>query len=211
VRRVAGPLLAALLAAACGGPSVRHAGPGAAPPAVPSPAERAPSRAEGVVSAADRLYADGAAALEAGSVERALEFFAEAWKESPGHAGADRDFAPALARLKSRGDEAARQGRVEGAGKAWAATLRLMSHPAAKGKALSFTRADLRANIDRLSENLLEKGLVEYREGRIESAIAHWQKILSYEPSHAEAAKSVRTATTQLENLKKITPPAPAK
>lgn len=211
MRGLAGPALAALLVAACGVPSVKHAGPAGAPPAVPPAVQQAPSHAEAFVSAADHAYADGVSALEGGNTERALELFTQAWKESPGHAGAARDFAPALVRLKSKGDEAARQGRVEEAGKAWAATLRHLSHPAANGRALPFTRAEVRANLDKLSADLLEKGLVDYREGRIESAIAHWQTILSYEPSHAEAAKSVQTATTQLQNLKKITPPPPAK
>jgi hypothetical protein len=53
----------------------------------------------------------------------------------------------------------------------------------------------------------MEKGLVEYRKGNLGSAIASWRTILSYDPSHAEAARSVQTATTQLENLKKIGPP----
>jgi hypothetical protein len=53
----------------------------------------------------------------------------------------------------------------------------------------------------------MEKGLVEYRKGNIEAAIASWKSILAYDPSHAEALRSVRTAATQLENLKKINPP----
>jgi hypothetical protein len=54
----------------------------------------------------------------------------------------------------------------------------------------------------------MEKGLLDYRKGDIETAIADWKTILSYDPGNEEAAKAIRTATTQLENLKKL-PPAP--
>ncbi|PWB62422.1 MAG: hypothetical protein C3F14_09950 [Deltaproteobacteria bacterium] len=139
--------------------------------------------------------------------ERALELFAAAWKESPGHPGVEKDFPKAISSLKAEGDEAFLRGRLEESGKRWSAALRSLSHPAAKGNSYSFTKNDLRASIDKLSANLMEKGLIEYRKGNLEAAIAVWKSILSYEPTHAEAARSVKTASTQLENLKKITQP----
>jgi tetratricopeptide (TPR) repeat protein len=139
--------------------------------------------------------------------ERALELFAAAWKESPGYPGVEENFPKALSSLKAEGDEAFRHGRLEESGRRWSAALRFLSHPAAKGTSFSFTRNDLRAGIDKLSASLMEKGLIEYRKGNLEAAIALWKSILSYEPTHAEAARSVKTASTQLENLKKITLP----
>lgn len=183
--------------------SPANAPPAAVPPETVSPAAPPPPSAE---STADDAVANGSATLEGGRPARALELFAEAWKEVPGHPGAGRNFAAALERLKKQGDEAHQKGKPEEAGKAWTATLAYLSHPAAKGKPLSFTRSDLRETLDLLSKTLMEKGLVEYREGRFESAISWWQKILSYDPANEEAAKSVRTATTQLENLRKIAP-----
>jgi tetratricopeptide (TPR) repeat protein len=141
-----------------------------------------------------------------GNHERALEAFSTAWKERPGHAGVAKSFPEALIGLKNAGDEAYRRGRLEEAGRRWSAALRYMSHPAEKGRPLPFARGDLRSSIDRLSASLMEKGLSEYRKGNLEAAIASWRAILSYDPSHGEAARSVQTATTQLENLKKITP-----
>ena len=145
--------------------------------------------------------------MKGGNYERALESFAAAWKENPGHPGVSRDFPEALHALKTSGDESFRQGRIEEAARQWSAALRFVSHPAEKGKPLSLTKAEIRAAIDRVSASLMEKGLVEYRKGNLESAIAVWKSILAYDPSHAEAARSVRTATTQLENLRKIGPP----
>jgi tetratricopeptide (TPR) repeat protein len=159
------------------------------------------------LSVADKAYAAGAAAMAEGNHERALEAFSTAWKERPGHPGVSKDFPEALTRLKNSGDEAFRQGRAEEAGRRWSSALRHLSHPAEKGKILPFGKADLRSSIDHLSASLMEKGLVEYRKGNLEAAIASWRAILSYDPSHEEAARSLQTATTQLENLKKISPP----
>lgn len=173
------------------------------PPAVPDASPQPPP----AVAPADRAHASGVAAMAEGNYERALEMFAAAWKESPGHRGVARDFPDALSGLKKGGDEAFRQGRLDEAGRRWSAALRHLSHPAEKGKPLPFTKAELQAGIDKVSGSLMEKGLVEYRKGNIEAAIAIWKSILSYDPSHAEAVRSVQTAATQLENLKKINPP----
>ena len=159
------------------------------------------------VSAADRAYASGGAAMAEGNYERALDMFAAAWKENPEHPGVARDFPDALARLKNGGDESSRQGRIEEAGRRWSAALRYSAILAEKGRQIPFARTELRAGIDRVSAALMEKGLIEYRKGNLESAIAIWKSILGYDPSHAEAARSVKTASTQLENLKKISPP----
>jgi tetratricopeptide (TPR) repeat protein len=148
--------------------------------------------------------------MQQGKFERSLELFTVAWKENPGHPGVEENFPAALEGLKKNGDEAQRQGRPEEAGKRWMAALAYLSHPALKGRSLSFAKGDLKTSIDKQSDKLMEKGLADYREGRLESAIATWRQILAYDPSHEEASKSLRTAITQLENLKKI-PPATGK
>jgi hypothetical protein len=76
-----------------------------------------------------------------------------------------------------------------------------------RGSPPPFTKAELQANVDKVSGALMENGLVEYRKGNLESAIVVWKSILAYDPSHEEALKSVQTATKQLENLKKLSPP----
>jgi len=175
-----------------------------APPPGTAAVEPAPAPSPGTI--ADNAYAAGSAALEEGRPGRALDLFAEAWKEAPGHPGVGKAFPVALERLKKQGDEAEQQGKPEEAGKAWSTALSYLSHPAARGRTLPFTRSDLQGALDRLTKTLMDKGLVEYREGRFESAISWWRKILAYDPGNEEAAKSVRTATTQLENLRKIAP-----
>jgi tetratricopeptide (TPR) repeat protein len=146
------------------------------------------------------------AALQDGGQERALELFAVAWKERPGDPGISQEFSAALIALKQSGDASYAQGKLEEAGKRWAGTLRHINHPAAKGKSPPFTRADVQGQVDRLTQRLMEKGLLDYRKGNIEAAISDWKTILAYDPGNEEAAKYLKTASTQLENLKKLPP-----
>jgi hypothetical protein len=64
----------------------------------------------------------------------------------------------------------------------------------------------VRAKVDALTSALTEKALTEYRRGEIPAAIADWRTILSYDPGNEEAARSLRTASKQLETLKKMPP-----
>jgi tetratricopeptide (TPR) repeat protein len=139
-----------------------------------------------------------------GNYETALRSFAAAWKEKPGSPAVSRDFTAALDALKGAGDEALLQGRPEEAGRRWAVTLRHLSHPAASAKPASFTKSELEADIGKVSAELMENGLVEYRRRNLEAAIALWRSILSFDPAHEDAARSLRTADQQLQNLKKL-------
>ncbi|MEW6719730.1 MAG: tetratricopeptide repeat protein, partial [Thermodesulfobacteriota bacterium] len=177
--------------------------PPAPAPALPPPLPAPP------VSAADKAVENGMAALQDGGFERALELFSSALKEKPGHAEAAGGFDEALVGLKKAGDAAYAQGKPEDAGKRWMGTLRHIGSPAARGRAYPFTRADVKAMLDKLTASQMEKGLLNYRKGDIPAAIAAWKTILAYDPENEEATRAVRTASTPLENHKKI-PPAGA-
>ncbi len=159
----------------------------------------------------DNNYLEGLAMMKQGKFQQALALFAGVWKKVPGHPGVGQNFPTAVEGLKKSGDDTYQQGRFEDAGKRWTAVMKLFSHPALKGRSLAFTKEDVKGDIDKLSEFLMEKGLSKYRQGGLQEAIATWRQILAYDPDHEEATKSVKTATTQLENLKKITPPAGGK
>jgi tetratricopeptide (TPR) repeat protein len=178
--------------------------PTAAPAAKPHTA--APAAKPPAISLSDKMFAEGMAALQEGGHERALELFSVAWQEKPGHAGVAREFDGALLALEKNGDAAYAQGKWEDAGKRWMGTLRFITHPAADWRDYPFTRNEVRAKVDHLSAALTEKALTEYRRGEVPSAIADWKTILSYDPRHEEAARSLRTASKQLETLKKMPP-----
>ena len=171
-----------------------------------TPPTAAPAAKPPLISVSDRMFAEGMAALEEGGHERALELFSGAWQEKPGHAGVAREFDGVLLALKKNGDAAYAQGKWEAAGKRWMGTLRFITHPAANWRGYPFTRSEVRARVDQLSAALMEKALTEYRRGDVPSAIVDWKTILSYDPSHEEAARSLRTASKQLETLKKMPP-----
>lgn len=175
--------------------------PPAAKPPVAAPAPKPPP-----IPLSDKMFSEGMAALQEGSHERALEFFAAAWQEKPGHAGVAREFDNALLALKKNGDAAYAQGKWEDAGKRWMGTLRFITHPAANWRDYPFTRSEVRSKVDHLSAALTEKALMEYRRGEVASAMADWKTILSYDPGHEEAARSYRTASKQLETLMKMPP-----
>jgi tetratricopeptide (TPR) repeat protein len=158
------------------------------------------------ISVSDKLFAEGMTALQEGGHERALELFSAAWQEKPGHAGVAREFDGALLALEKNGDAAYAQGKWEDAGKRWMGTLRFIDHPAGNSRDYPFTRSEVRAKVDHLSAALTEKALTEYRRGEVPSAIADWKTILSYDPGHEEAARSLRTASKQLETLEKMPP-----
>jgi tetratricopeptide (TPR) repeat protein len=179
--------------------------PPAAPPVAKPPAAP-PIAKPPEVSTADKLFAEGMTALQEGGHERALELFSAAWKEKPGHAGVAREFEVALLALKKNGDAAYAQGKREDAGKRWIGTLRFISHPALNSGGLPFTRSEVRTKVDNLTAALTEKALTEYRRGEIPAAIADWKTILSYDPGHEEAIRSLQTASKQLETLKNLPP-----
>lgn len=197
-------LLSALAATAFSGcarlSKTSHTTPSAKPHTA-APAAKPPE-----ISVSDKMFAEGMAALQEGGHERALELFSGAWQEKPGHAGVAREFDGALLALKRNGDAAYAQGKWEDAGKRWMGTLRFITHPAANWRGYPFTRSEVRAKVDHLSAALTEKALTVYRRGKVPSAIAEWKTILSYDPAHDEAARSLRTASKQLETLKKMPP-----
>lgn len=181
------------------------AAPAAEPPAV-APAAEPPAVIPPMIPASDKLFAEGMTALQEGGHERALELFSEAWQEKPGHAGVAREFYGVLLALKKNGDAAYALGKWEDAGKRWMGTLRFINHPAANPRGYPFTRSEVRAKVDNLTAALTVMALTEYRRGDVASAIAGWKKILSYDPGNEEAARSLRTASKQLETLKTMPP-----
>jgi thioredoxin-like negative regulator of GroEL len=177
--------------------------PAVMPPAIPPPA---PAVMPPAIPEADKLFAEGMTALQEGGHERALDLFSAAWKEQPGHAGVVREFDDALLALKKNGDAAYAQGKWGDAGKRWMGTLRFLTHPAANSRNYPFTRSEVRAKVDNLTAALTKKALTEYRREEVPAAIADWKTILSYDPGHEEAARSLQTATKQLETLKRMPP-----
>ena len=184
-------------------PAIPLREPAAKPPAIPL---REPAAKPPATSVADQQFAEGMTALQEGGFERALELFSGAWQEKPGHAGVAREFDNAVLGLKKNGDAAYAKGLWGEAGKRWMGALRFITHPAANSRGYPFTQSELRKKVDNLTTALAEKALKKYRRGEITAAITDWKTNLSYDPKNEEAARSLQTATKQLETLKKMPP-----
>ena len=145
-------------------------------------------------------YKRGRAALAQGRYETALRIFTVALKKRD-DPEVKQLFDEALEGLIHQGDAAYLKGRFKTAGKNWTTALRYME--LAK-RNLPNVRAEVENRVDRLTSEQMDKGLIYYRKENLPEAIAAWKTILAYDPENKEAARAVRTATTQLENLKKI-------
>ena len=75
---------------------------------------------------------------------------------------------------------------------------------------IALTPGQIESRIAVCAEKLMEQGLTVYRKGRLHQAIQVWQKILVFDPHHKESQNAIRTAHTQLNNLKKIESDPPA-
>lgn len=51
------------------------------------------------------------------------------------------------------------------------------------------------------SNQLMAKGLAEYRAGQLQQAIGTWEALLSFDADRTEAKKAIETCTVQLRNL----------
>jgi len=52
------------------------------------------------------------------------------------------------------------------------------------------------------SDQLMAKGLAEYRAGQMQQAIDSWTELLLFNPERTEAKKAINTSSIQLRNLK---------
>lgn len=67
---------------------------------------------------------------------------------------------------------------------------------------LSLDKID--SNIDQCADTLMEKGLIAYRTGDLNSAITIWQEISQFHPSHTPSLIASNTARQQLKSLEML-------
>ena len=69
---------------------------------------------------------------------------------------------------------------------------------------LSFNDAYLGGQIKACSRALMESGLMNYREEKLDEAIAIWKKALFFDPDNKNIKNACETATAQLQQLKQL-------
>lgn len=101
-------------------------------------------------------------------------------------------------------DALRRQGELARAGKGYRQVLDAYPRTPALASKVKRSREALAAEMRGCAEGLMEKGLAEYRRGRLERALALWRDILAFDPEHAGARRAVDTATRQIEALRTL-------
>lgn len=96
------------------------------------------------------------------------------------------------------------------AGLLFRAALNNYPHTPRLADEIALTPGQLESKIAVCAEKLMEQGLTLYRKGHLNQAIQVWQKILAFAPHHEASQKAIRTAHTQINNLKKIESAPPA-
>ncbi len=120
---------------------------------------------------------------------------------------AERDkVAQSLLQLKETGSDLFRREEYVQAGQAWKEAIQLyqtQKDPAAP-RDLTFNPDEIQAQLDRLIQTLLEKGIFLYRQGKLEAAISAWQDVLLIDSQQHFALDYINKARTKLETLEHL-------
>jgi tetratricopeptide (TPR) repeat protein len=142
-----------------------------------------------------------AAHLDRKEHEKALEKINDELKKGVPELYYGGEYVDALNGLLEKGAGLYYLGEYEAAGLAF--RLAFESYPSAAGirGRVQFSPDEIGALIEGCSTNLMEKGLISYREGALQNAIGIWEKIPAFDPANEEAKRALKTAITQLRNL----------
>jgi len=142
--------------------------------------------------------------LSAGNYMKALEIYAAAVDRHPKDEDLLDIYAEALESIKEEADTAYGQTDYAKAGKLYATLSKSGFGERLPQGELSFDSEYLTTRTGACSKLLFERGIIKYRAGDLEQAIAIWKRILVFNPADKEAKKAIDRATAQLQNLKKM-------
>jgi tetratricopeptide (TPR) repeat protein len=156
-------------------------------------------------SSADvRTVNQAKAYLSSGNYKKALEIYAVAVDRYPEDEDVLGAYTEALESIKEKADKAYEAQDYAKAGELYHTLLKSGFGKRPPQRALSFDADYLSMRIGACSKMLMELGIVKYRAGDLEQAIAIWKKILVFNPSDREAKTAIDRATAQLQNLKQM-------
>lgn len=116
----------------------------------------------------------------------------------------EKEYIIAINELIGSGEESFRNEDYEHAGRIFRNVLE--HYPREESLIIRLKRPPevIESYIGICSEELMDKGLLEYRDGNLANAIGIWSEILLFNPDFPDAKKAIETATTQLKNLRSI-------
>jgi tetratricopeptide (TPR) repeat protein len=142
-------------------------------------------------------------ALKSGDPAKALDTYAEAFKEIPGDGDLVAKYFRIVREVKAAGDKALVGKDFAQAGKLHSLLFRRYPFFEGMKPGLPFGRPDLTAALALCRDGLTKAGLAEYRKGDLAKAIAVWEALLAFDPGNTEIKKAVDTAKTQLKGIDK--------
>jgi tetratricopeptide (TPR) repeat protein len=163
----------------------------------PQPADTEDARIDGSLKQA-KAY------LSTGNYKKALAIYAAAVDRHPGNGDLLDAYTAALEGIKEEADKAYEAQDYARAGELYATLLRSGFGKRPLRGELSFDADYLAMRIGACSKMLIEQGIMKYRDGELQQAIALWKKILVFNPSDREAKTSIDRATAQLQTLKQM-------
>lgn len=69
---------------------------------------------------------------------------------------------------------------------------------------IDLDRSLLRRRVEDCADNLLESGLLAYRNGELQQALEIWTDINRFHPTHKASQRAIRTTRLQLQNLEAL-------
>lgn len=142
--------------------------------------------------------------LSSGNFKKALDIYAAALDRHPGSVDLQDAYREALESVNENADKAYEAQDYARAGDLYHTLLRSGFSKRPLQRELSFDADHIAMRIGACSKMLMELGIMKYRSGDLEQAIAVWKKILVFNPSDREAKTAIERATVQLQNLKRM-------
>jgi tetratricopeptide (TPR) repeat protein len=142
--------------------------------------------------------------MSSGNYKKALDIYTAACDEHPDDDDLLAMSKDALESVKAEADKFYENHDYAKAGELYALLVKSGFEKKHRRSKLSFDNHYLAMRIGSCSKMLIELGIMKYREGDLQQAIAIWKDILVFKPSEQEAKTSIDRATAQLQNLKQI-------
>ena len=144
-----------------------------------------------------------AIALQRGDFQKTLDIYKTASKDYPGDVRLAAGLKKATEDIRRQADGALAKEDYISAGKAYFVLLKNYAFYGKLTPPPSFSKGALDEGIKNCRTPLTQKGLEQYRKGKLTEAIALWREILLFDPANTEIRRAIDTATAQLKKLEK--------
>jgi tetratricopeptide (TPR) repeat protein len=150
----------------------------------------------------DRVVSQAQNDIAAGAYQEAIDTFQAALRKEPRNRPLVNAYIDSLETMASRAAQAFQEQDFGLAGRLYAVLEKNYGGFEPYRKALSFSRADLADKLDECKRALYTSGLLAYRDGNLDRAIALWEDLLAIDPQNTGIQDALQTAKRQQRNLR---------